>query len=256
MAEAVLITGAARRVGRAIAEGLAKKGHSLALHYNRSESEANNLLAMIEAGGGNAAIIQADLGQEQSLSGLVDKASKALGRELTVLVNNAASFVPDTVATADSTSWKTNLSINLRAPFFLSQAFANQIPEGCRANIINIIDQKVLRLTPEMLSYTVSKSALWTLTQLLAQALAPNVRVNAIGPGPTLKSIYQSDEKFAAEAASVPLGTGPALEEIVKGIEFILNMPSMTGQMLALDGGQHLAWHRDNHVTPRQEGDA
>jgi NAD(P)-dependent dehydrogenase (short-subunit alcohol dehydrogenase family) len=159
---------------------------------------------------------------------------------LSCLINNASEFDVDTVETLTPEGWDAHLDVNLRAPVFLAQALAHNLPAGMPANVINIIDQRVWRLTPDFFSYTISKAGLWTATRTLAQALAPRVRVNAIGPGPVLKSVHQTDGEFAAEARATPLGRGPSPEEIAAAVRFILASPSLTGQMICLDGGQHL----------------
>lgn len=189
--------------------------------------------------------MQTDLGDEDQLGGLVESASSALGACLDILVNNASLFEDDDIHTVSADSWTSHMQVNLRSPLALSQQFAKALAwqgaGGQQGNIINLIDQRVLRLTPEFLSYTVSKSALWSLTQTLARALAPEIRVNAIAPGPTLASKHQDPESFQAEIRAVPLQRGPEITEIANAAVFILASPSMTGQLITLDGGQHLA---------------
>lgn len=243
----VLITGAAKRVGRAIAEDLAARGFSVAIHYGGSEKEAAGLAREIEAKGGKAAAFQADLADSAALSGLVEAASAKLG-PLTCLINNASAFEDDTLESLDEESWALHLDTNLKAPAFLAKAFAAQLPDGAQGNIINIIDQRVWRLTPRFFSYTLSKAGLWTMTQTLAQALAPRIRVNGIGPGPTLKNARQKEADFARQQEALILRRGPDLGEITAAIRFILESPSLTGQMIALDGGQHLAWETPDVV--------
>ena len=236
-----LVTGAAVRVGRAIALDLAKNGWAVAVHYSGSAAAAEATAAEIIAAGGQAATIQCDLSQEAEVATLVARAATALG-PLTLLVNNASRFEADTIRDATGAGWDAHLDINLKAPFFLCQAFASQLPPGAEGNIVNIIDMRVWRLTPFFASYTVSKAGLWTLTQTLAMALAPRIRVNGIGPGPTLANVRQTAEQFAKQAASTPLGRGGGPEEIAAAVRFLISARSMTGQMLALDGGQHLPW--------------
>jgi len=243
----VLITGAATRIGRAIALGLAQNGWNIALHYHGSNQAAEETAAEIAALGRSTVLLQADLAIEEQAAALISKARAALGT-LTCLVNNASRFEFDDFATASADSWHAHMNVNLRAPFVLSQTFAAQMEEGQQGNIINLIDQRVWKLTPDFTSYTISKASLWTLTQTAAQALAPNIRVNAIAPGPTLKSSRQSEESFARQVASLPLQQQPALEEFCHAVEFILASASMTGQMIALDGGQHLAWETPDVV--------
>lgn len=239
---AVLITGAAKRIGRAVAEDLAARGWAVAVHYGGSEEAANALVESIQAKGGKAAAFRADLSHTHEVKALVRLAANELG-PLTCLINNASVFEDDSIGDVDEESWALHMDANLKAPVFLSQAFAHQLPGDREANIINIIDQRVWRLTPRFLSYTLSKAGLWTLTQTLAQALAPhNIRVNGIGPGPTLKNERQDEADFARQQKATLLGRGADPREIAAAIRFILETPSMTGQMIALDGGQHLAW--------------
>src|SRR6185312_7488815 len=181
----------------------------------------------------------ADLGNRDAIERLVANVSRELG-PLTTLINNASEFLPDSIGNLDEATWDLHLSINLKAPVFLSEAMAKQLPEGIEGNIINIIDQRVWNLTPEFFSYTISKAGLWTATRTLAQALAPRIRVNAIGPGPVLRSIHQTDDDFEREKQSTLLKRGPSAKEIAAAVRFILATPSLTGQMIALDGGQHL----------------
>ncbi len=234
-----LVTGAARRIGRAIALDLARHGWSVAVHCSRSEAEAREVVGLVEQGGGRAALVRADLSHEAETETLVPRAAAALG-PLTCLVNNASTFELDLADTVTRASWDAHLETNLRAPFLLTQAFARQLPEGAAGNVINLLDQRVWNLTPYFVSYTVSKTGLWTLTRSLALALAPRIRVNAIGPGPALKSPRQTEADFARQCEMTPLkrGTNPA--EICDAVRFILAAPALTGQMIVLDGGQHL----------------
>ena len=239
-AQTALVTGAGRRIGRAIASSLGAAGWRVAVHYCASAEDANSLVSDIESAGGEAIALKADLHKRDEVMALAEKAA-AFGT-LTCLVNNASVFENDTIESMTPESWDRHLEVNLMAPLLLSQAFARNLPKGESGNIINVVDQRVWRLTPNFLSYTVSKSGLWTLTQTLAQALAPRVRVNAIGPGPVLPSPRQTEEEFAAQVRTLPLERGPSIEEICQTVSFILETPSLTGQMIALDGGQHLAW--------------
>lgn len=250
-----LITGAARRIGRGIALDLAADGWQVALHYRRSRAEAESLAQEIRARGGVAAAIAADLGDPADASSLVPRCRDLLGAPC-CLVNNASEFHFDTVTTASPDSWDTHLDTNLKAPVFLAQALARHLPPGASGNVINIIDQRVWKLTPDFFSYTISKAGLWTATKTLAQALAPRVRVNAIGPGPVLRSVHQTDAEFAAESRSTLLGRGPEIAEIACAVRFILGTPSMTGQMIALDGGQHLTWAAGETLPPEDGGGA
>ena len=232
-----LVTGAGRRIGAAIARDLARHGWAVAVHYRGSRREAEALVREIEAAGGRAAALSCDLAREAEVETLIPRAVEALG-PVTCLVNNASAFEMDKVDTATRESWDRHIETGLRAPLVLSQAFAQQLPEEIDGNIINMLDQRVWKLTPYFLSYT----GLWTLTQTLALALAPRIRVNGIGPGPTLPSERQSAEQFRLQQAAVPLKRGPALEEIAATVRYILATPSLTGQMIALDGGEHLGW--------------
>lgn len=237
-----LVTGAARRVGAAIASDLARAGWSVAVHYNTSERDATALADRIKAGGGRAATVKADLRDEAAVRGLIPAAEAALGRPVSLLVNNASVFENDTALTEERTLWDANMDVNLRAPFVLSQCLARRLPDGIDGNIVNIVDQRVLNLTPYFTSYTVSKMGLWTLTQTMAQAFAPRIRVNAIGPGPVLPSPRQTDEQFERQYRAMPLARAVDVAEISNAVRFILASPSMTGQIIVLDAGQHLGW--------------
>ena len=239
--KSVLVTGAARRIGRAIALDLAKTGWSVAVHCNRSGEEARAVVEEISALGGKAAVVQGDLAVEEAAAGLVAKAIEAIG-PLSCLINNASVFEKDTPETATKESWESHMQVNLRAPFQLIQAFVRQRPADVEGNIINLIDQRVWNVTPFFTSYTVSKVALWGLTQNLALALAPSVRVNAIGPGPTLPSIHQTEEQFERQWSAQPLSRPVLPEEICRAVQFVLDASSMTSQMIVLDGGQQLGW--------------
>jgi NAD(P)-dependent dehydrogenase (short-subunit alcohol dehydrogenase family) len=224
-----------------LAEALAADGWSIAVHYHGSPDAADETVRAITANGGKAVSIDGDLSDISVTRGLISRAVAYLG-PLSCLINNASIFERDDIMSATPESWDAHLNINLRAPFFLSQAFARQLPIGVTGNIINLIDERVWHLTPHFASYTVSKAGLWTLTQTLALALAPAIRVNAIGPGPTLPSPRQSPEQFVAFSRKMPLGRGTTPAEICSAARFILAAPAMTGQMIALDGGQHLGW--------------
>jgi NAD(P)-dependent dehydrogenase (short-subunit alcohol dehydrogenase family) len=237
--QTALITGAARRIGRALALDLASAGWSVAIHYRNSSREAQVLAREIVDQGGAAKTFQADLSDRQALTGLVGAVNREFG-PLTTLINNASEFLPDTLQSLDEATWDVHLGINLKAPVFLAQAMASQLPEGTEGNIINIIDQRVWNLTPEFFSYTLSKAGLWIATRTLAQALAPRIRVNAIAPGPVMRSIHQTQDDFEREKQTTLLRRGPSAEEIAAAVRFILATPSLTGQMIALDGGQHL----------------
>jgi NAD(P)-dependent dehydrogenase (short-subunit alcohol dehydrogenase family) len=241
-AKRVLITGSAKRIGRSLALDFADHGWDVAIHYHASETAARDLVAEIETRGVRAAAIACDLADIDAVLALFETCTERLG-PITCLINNASEFRFDSIADLTPAGWDLHLDINLKAPVFLAQALAHHLPEAVAGNVINIIDQRVWNLTPEFFSYTVSKAGLWSATRMLAQALAPHIRVNAIGPGPVLKSIHQTEEDFAREARSTLLERGSSPEEIAAAVRFILDCPAMTGQMVALDGGQHLAWN-------------
>lgn len=236
-----LITGSAKRIGRAIAEDLAANGFSVAIHANGSIGEAEELVAELRRKGYRAAALQADLTDIGETGALVAKASEALG-PLDLLVNNASVFQHDSARSFNAATWALHFDLHVRAPSILAAAFAQQMPAAAAGLIVNIIDQRVWALRPSFYSYTLSKSALWTATQTLAQALAPRIRVNAIGPGPSMPSERQAMEDFQAQISALILQRGPALKEFGQTIRFLYDTPSITGQMIALDGGQHLAW--------------
>jgi NAD(P)-dependent dehydrogenase (short-subunit alcohol dehydrogenase family) len=244
-----LVTGAARRIGRAIALDLAQQGWAVAIHYRSSGAEAEELRDAVVALGGRAVTVQADLAREDEAAALLPRAAAALG-PITCVVNNASLFERDTVGAAPLDLWQAHMATNLRAPYVLAEQLARQLPAGVAGNVINLIDQGVLNPRPGFLSYTISKSALWTLTRVLAQALAPTIRVNAIGPGPVLRSVHQSEEQFEQEWHRTPLGVGATLEEICGAVRFLLATPSLTGQMIVLDGGQHLSRARARSARP------
>jgi NAD(P)-dependent dehydrogenase (short-subunit alcohol dehydrogenase family) len=237
-----LVTGAGRRIGRAIALALAHRGCAVAVHYRSSAAAADAVVAEIVAAGGRAATVQADLAREVPTDALMAHAAHAFG-PVTCLINNASEFQGDRLPDLNRDGYRLHMAANLEAPLFLTQAFARQLPPGADGAVINIIDQRVWRPTPEFFSYSLSKAALWDATRMLAQALAPRIRVNAVGPGPVLQSVHQTAADFAAEQGSTLLGRGASPEEIAAAVGFILDAPAMTGQMIALDGGQHLAWH-------------
>ncbi|MDF3216491.1 SDR family oxidoreductase [Mesorhizobium sp. M7A.F.Ca.CA.001.09.2.1] len=236
-----LVTGGARRIGRAIVEDLAAHGFAVAIHCNRSRSEADALAAEIIAGGGRAAVVAADLTDMDVIDDLIGEAQAALG-PLSLLVNNASLFEDDSVLDFDWRAWDRHFAVHVKAPALLAQNFARALPAGREGLIVNMIDQRVWRPTPRYFSYALSKSTLWTATQMMAQALGPRVRVNAIGPGPTLKNARQEDSDFAAQVDGLILKRGPELPEFGATIRYLWEARSVTGQMIALDGGQHLAW--------------
>jgi NAD(P)-dependent dehydrogenase (short-subunit alcohol dehydrogenase family) len=244
-----LVTGGAKRIGAAIVRALAHDGWAVAIHCRRSVAEAEALTEGLRGAGGNAAVVTGDLSDLRTLRGILPAANQALG-PVTLLVNNASVFLFDRIGALDADHWQTQLDVNLRAPVFLAEAFAAQLPDGVQGNVVNMIDQRVWKPTPEMTSYTLSKSALWTATQTLAQALAPRVRVNGIGPGPTLPNPREGQDGLSSDVARVPLKRAVDLGDFGRAIRFLVETRSMTGQMLALDSGQHLAWK-----TPPDETD-
>jgi NAD(P)-dependent dehydrogenase (short-subunit alcohol dehydrogenase family) len=249
---AALVTGGAQRIGRAIALALAEAGFDVAVHCHASGAAAAATCEAITRLGRRAALLRADLAQEAPTAALLPQASAALG-PIGVLVNNASRFERDEWHDATRASWDAHLEPNLRAPFVLMQHFARQLPDTAEGAIINLLDQRVWSITPHFVSYTVSKAGLWALTQSMALALAPRIRVNAIGPGPTLPSERQTQEQFDRQTESVPLRHGTSPEEIGRAAVAILAMPAMTGQMLALDGGQHLQWAAGRAAPPPEE---
>ncbi|MFN0115021.1 MAG: SDR family oxidoreductase [Paracoccaceae bacterium] len=250
MSGRALVTGGAKRLGAAMAVYLAGRGFDVAVHYDRSAEAAKATAEAVRAEGRRAAVLQADLLDEGAAAGLVARAADALGGRLTLLVNNASIFEHDTLASATRESWDRHLGSNLRAPFLLTQAFAAQAPRADRAGqepvarslIVNMIDQRVLKPTPEFMTYTVAKMALWAFTRTAAQALGPDIRVNAIGPGPTLPAERQSEPHFRKQRKSTVLQRGAGAAEICAALGYLIDAPSVTGQLICVDGGQHLAW--------------
>ncbi|HEY5411672.1 MAG TPA: SDR family oxidoreductase [Caulobacteraceae bacterium] len=244
-----LITGAARRIGRAMALTAAEAGYDVAVHHRGSADDAEAVAAEIRALGRKAAPVSAELTNEAETSALVGHAARALG-PVTLLINNASVFRDDRIETLDRESWDAHMLTNLRAPVLLAQAFAAELPEGAEGLIVNILDQRVWKPNPQFFSYGLSRSALWSATCVLAQALSPKIRVNAIGPGPTLPSIHQTAADFAAEALNVPLQRRSSPEDVAAALRYLIDARQVTGQMIAVDGGQHLAWR-----TPDVVGD-
>ncbi|MEO9340506.1 SDR family oxidoreductase [Mesorhizobium sp. SB112] len=244
MAEAgktALVTGGAKRVGRAIVLDLAQAGFSVAIHCNTSTRDADALAGEIRQAGGKAAVVQAELTDMAQVDTLMAKAASALGG-VSVLVNNASVFEDDSLTDFDWEGWDRHFDIHLKAPVLLARRFAEALPKKQDGLIVNIIDQRVWKPTPRYFSYALSKSSLWNATKTMAQSLAPNIRVNAIGPGPTLMNARQNEDDFAAQVDSLLLKRGPDLSEFGATIRYLWDARSVTGQMIALDGGQHLAW--------------
>ena len=235
----VLITGAAKRLGRAIALHLANTGWNVAIHYHNSVEEAESAAQEARAKGVKAASLKADLSREEESAGLIGRAAAELG-PLTALINSASLFENDDWQSASRASWDAHMEINLRAPFVLSQAFARQVPG--KGAIVNIIDQRVLKPTPQFISYSLSKAGLYWLTTTLAQSLGPHIRVNAVGPGPTMRNVRQSEEDFARQRDATVLKRGAEPQDVARAVAYLLDADAVTGQMLAVDGGQHLIW--------------
>lgn len=242
MSRTVLITGGGARIGRALTLGLAQDGWAVVIHYFHSEDEADDLASNIRETGGTACAIGANLNIPGELDSLVDRASAKLGSPLTALINNASTFENDNAETFSHALFDHHMDINLRAPLRLSQHFAAQLPEGQSGSILNLIDQRVLKPNPLFFTYSMSKAALYWSTKTLAQALAPHIRVNGIGPGPTLQNKDQTRNEFVEEASTTLLGYESAPDAIVEAAKYLLNARSVTGQMLAVDSGQHLTW--------------
>jgi NAD(P)-dependent dehydrogenase (short-subunit alcohol dehydrogenase family) len=241
----VLITGAAKRLGRVFALDLARDGWDVAIHYNSSEKDAQDAAEEVRKLGRRVATIKADLGSEDETAAIVARAAKELG-PLTALVNSASLFEKDDWQSATRASWDAHMNVNLRAPFVLSQHFARQLPDGADGAIVNLLDRRLLRPTPEFLSYATSREGLHWLTTTLAQALAPRIRVNAVAPGPTLKAASQTPDQFAREQKSTILGHGSDPQDISGAVRYLLGARAVTGQTIVVDGGQNLIWKPEN----------
>ena len=246
---AALVTGGARRLGRAMVLALARAGRDVAIHYNGSRAEAEQTATEARAFGVRAQVFAADLLDLDTAEALVPAVTARMGA-LSVLVNNASIFEHDTIATATRDSWDRHLGSNLRAPFILSQAFAAQAAPADLSGgeavatglIVNMVDQRVLKPTPEFITYSIAKAGLWEMTRMLAQALAPAIRVNAIGPGPTLQGARQSEADFARQRRATILERGADADDVVQALRYFLGARAVTGQLICVDGGQHLAW--------------
>ncbi len=240
MGRSILITGAGTRIGKFVARGLASDGWVVGIHYNRSAKSAEQLVGEIQDDGGKAAAVQANLNVPQEVGTLIARSADALGMPLTALINNASTFAPDDADTFTGASYDHHLDVNLKAPLLLAQKFAAQIPEDSEGVVINMIDQRVLAPSPDFFTYGISKAALHAATVTLAQALAPKVRVCGVGPGPTIQSKYQNENDFREEIDRTLLKTGSPPDEILHAIRYLLEAKSVTGQMIAVDGGEHL----------------
>lgn len=237
-----LVTGAGARLGKAMAEALGQDGWSVAVHYRGSKSGAEETAKAIRESGGKTELVQADLSSEEQTATLERAAHEALGGPLTLLVNSASTFEDDSALEHSRKSWDFHMGPNLRAPILLAQHFARALPEEEAGLIVNMVDMRVLKLNPLFFTYTLSKSALWTATRTMAQAFAPHIRVNGIGPGPTLENVHQKPGEFDAEARATLTQQGSNPGEIVKTLRYLIEGDSITGQLLASDGGQHLMW--------------
>ena len=255
-----LITGAAKRLGREMALFLAGRGLDVAIHYHGSKDEADDVVAAAGSLGVKAVALQADLTVEAQMQSLVPRAVEALGGPLTVLVNSASVFEHDTIETATRESWDRHLESNLRAPFVLTQAFAAQAPEPviegewdeptAQALVVNMIDQRVRKLTPHFATYTIAKMGLWAMTQTAAQTFGARVRVNGIGPGPTMQGTRQSEAHFRAQRKGTVMGRGAEASDVCHALGYFLDAPSVTGQLICTDGGQHLGWRTPDIQSP------
>lgn len=246
-----LVTGGARRIGRAIVERLARDGYAVAIHCRGSEAEARELSDSVRAGGGRACVVRGDLARMDDVLALVPAAREGVG-SLTLLVNCASMFEADALPDLSPELYEQHLAVNLRAPVFLARDFAAQLPEGAEGAVVNVIDQRVWKPTPRFFSYSLAKAALFDATRTMAQALAPRVRVNGVGPGPTLQGERQEPEDFRKQSSSVILGRGGTPEEIADAVAYLAAARSVTGQMIAVDGGQHLAWETPDVVGIRE----
>jgi NAD(P)-dependent dehydrogenase (short-subunit alcohol dehydrogenase family) len=237
-----LVTGGAKRIGRALCLAVAKIGFDVAIHHRGSGPDAQSLITEIEALGRRAEAFPADLSREDEIQALIPTVAQRMG-PVTLLINNASLFHDDRVGSLSRASWDAHMQTNLRAPLVLAEGLAAQLPLGQDGQIINLLDQRVLKPNPQFFTYSLTKAALWHATKTLAQALAPHIRVNGVGPGPTLASIHQDDETFSAEAANTLLQKHADPQQIAAAVLYLIDAASVTGQMIAVDGGQHLAWH-------------
>ncbi len=245
---AALVTGAGRRIGKALALEAARAGYDVAVHYRASADEAQETAQAVRALGRRAVLVRAELSDETAVRGLIEASSQIT--PLTLLINSASAFEDDRVGGLSRQTWDLHLETNLRAPIVLAEAFAAALPADVQGLVVNIVDQRVLRPNPQFFSYSLAKAGLWWATQTLAQALAPRVRVNAIGPGPTLPSAHQAPGEFEAEAAGVLLQRRATPDEVAAALRYLIDATSVTGQMIAVDGGQHLGWQTPDIVAP------
>lgn len=246
-AEVALVTGGAKRIGRAIALRLAGAGYAVAIHCNTSRAEAEALAADLAAAGGRACVIVADLADPAAVERIVPEAEAALG-PVSLLVNSASSFLVDDLMALDVPTWNRQFSVNLRAPSVLAGAMANALPADRQGAIVNIVDQRVWKLTPQYYSYTLTKAALLTATTTMAQALAPRIRVNAVGPGPTFANPHDGEALLTVEAGGTPLGRKVEADDVAEAVLYLARARAITGQMIAVDAGQHIAWRTPDIV--------
>ncbi|HEV2364080.1 MAG TPA: SDR family oxidoreductase [Caulobacteraceae bacterium] len=242
-----LVTGGARRIGAALAIAASRAGFDIVLHVRADPATAAKTMARIEALGRRTRIVRGELADPTTPARIFVELA---GEAVTLLVNNASIFEDDRIETLEAAHWDRQMAVNLRAPLLLASAFAAALPAGRGGLIVNILDQRVLRLTPQFFSYTLSKAALWAATQTLAQALAPRIRVNGIGPGPTLPSLAQGEAGLATEAAAVPLGRGPSPDDIAAALAYLIDAHAVTGELICVDGGQHLSWRTPDVLEP------
>ena len=251
MSKLALITGGAKRIGKGIALSLAENGFDVVIHYSESRKEAEELVSKLKSFGIAAFCIKANLLKDNEISSLIEETTQTIGKPINLLVNNASIFENDSLLSLTLESWDRHFFTNLKAPVFLSKEFSKQVPDHFKdenneiiasSNIINIIDQKVLNLNPRFFSYTLAKSSLLNFTKIAAQELGPKIRVNAIGPGPILKASHQSEEQFQNQRKSTLLKRGSDVQEISRAILYIVSSPGLTGQLITLDGGEHLKW--------------
>ena len=246
---AALVTGAGRRIGQALAVEATRAGYDVAVHHRASADGARETAEAVQALGRRAVLVSAELSDETAVRGLIGQAGAELG-PVTLLVNSASAFQDDRVGGLSRRTWDLHLETNLRAPIVLAEAFAAALPADARGLVVNIVDQRVWRPNPQFFSYTLAKAGLWWATQTLAQGLAPRIRVNAIGPGPTLPSVHQAPGEFEAEAAGILLERRVSLDDIAGALRYLIDATSVTGQMIAVDGGQHLGWRTPDVVAP------
>jgi NAD(P)-dependent dehydrogenase (short-subunit alcohol dehydrogenase family) len=248
MPQAILVTGAARRVGALVARRLAERGTAVVLHANTRLDEAEALAGSLRANGGEVVAVAADLADRRAVAGLMDKARAALGRPLTGLVNNASTFENDEAHDFTPQSWDRHMEVNLHAPCVLARDLHAQLAQSSHGAVVNLLDQRVFKPTPLFFTYALSKAGLHAATTTLAQALAPRVRVNAVAPGPTLRNTRQNEADFAKQVNATPLQTGSPPDAVADAVLWLLDAGHVTGQTLAVDGGQSLIWQTPDVV--------